>query len=121
MNVLDKVIEKYTGVHRRSIVEYDVQNIYHKVFNIIEDKIICNEEISREFNYNCECLNKSIKIDVEFIDNDYVQCYGDIDKIVLVVPLNCLDDFNHLRLISEKDACIFGFRASLYCFLGFDK
>lgn len=28
MNALDKVIEKYNGVHRRFIVEYDVQNIY---------------------------------------------------------------------------------------------
>ena len=35
MNVLDKVIERYNGLHRRSIVEHDVQNIYHKVFNII--------------------------------------------------------------------------------------
>ena len=43
MSALDKAIEKYNGVHRRSIVEHDVQNIYHKVFNIIEDKIICNE------------------------------------------------------------------------------
>lgn len=114
MDVLDKVIEKYTGVHRRSIVERDVQNIYQKVFDIIEDKIFWDEEI-KEINYNCKCLNKSIKIDVEFSDNDYVQCYGDIDKIILVVPLNCLDEYNHLHLINEKDACIFGFRASLYC------
>lgn len=64
MNALDKVIEKYNGVHRRFIVEYDVQNIYYKVFNIIEDKIICNEEISREFNYNCECLNYLIKVNI---------------------------------------------------------
>ena len=63
MNALDKVIEKYAGVHRRSIVEYDAQNIYHKVFDIIEDKIFWDEEI-REFNYTSECLNKSIKIDV---------------------------------------------------------
>lgn len=35
MSILDKVIEKYTGVHRCSIVEHDVQNIYYKVFNII--------------------------------------------------------------------------------------
>lgn len=35
MNVLDKVIEKYTGAHRRSIVENDAQNIYSKVFNVI--------------------------------------------------------------------------------------
>ena len=33
----------------------------------------------------------------------------------MVVPLNCLDEYNHLHLIDEKDACIFGFRASLYC------
>lgn len=116
MNALDKVIEKYTGVHRRSIVENDVQNIYRKVFDIIEDKIFWDEEI-KEINYNCKCLNKSIKINVEFSDNDYVQCYGDIDKIILVIPLNCLDEYNHLHLINEKDACIFGFRASLYCLL----
>ena len=116
MSVLDKVIEKYNGLNRRSIVENDVQNIYHKMFDIIEDKIFWNEEI-KEINYNCKCLNKSIKIDVEFSDNDYVQCYGDIDKIILVVSLNCLDEYNHLYLINEKDACIFGFRASLYCLL----
>lgn len=35
MNTLDKVIEKYNGVHRRSILEYDAQNIYNKTFDII--------------------------------------------------------------------------------------
>ena len=64
MNVLDKVIEKYAGVHRRSIIENDVQNIYHKVFDIIEDKIFGNEEI-REINYNCKCLNSLIKVNIE--------------------------------------------------------
>lgn len=116
MNVLDKVIEKYTGVHRRSIVENDAQNIYHKVFDIIEDKIFLNKEI-KELHYRCKCLNKSIKINVEFSDNNYVQCYGDINKIVLVLPIQCLDEYNHLHLINEKDVCIFGFRASLYCLL----
>lgn len=116
MNVLDKVIEKYTGVHRHSIIEYDAQNIYHKVFDVIEDKIFCNEEI-REFNYNCKCLNSLIKVNIEFSNVEYIQCYGDINRIVLVVPLNCIDEYNHLRLIDEKDACIFGFRASLYCLL----
>ena len=65
MSALDKAIEKYTGVHRRSIVEHDVQNIYHKVFNIIEDKIICNEEI-KELHYRCKCLNSLIKVNIEF-------------------------------------------------------
>ena len=69
MSVLDKVIEKYAGVYRRSIVEYDAQNIYYKVFDIIEDKIFYNKEI-REINYNCKCLNKFIKINVEFSNND---------------------------------------------------
>ena len=41
----------------------------------------------------------------------------DINRIVLVVPLKCIDEYNHLHLINEKDACIFGFRASLYCLL----
>ena len=103
-------------MHRRSIVERDVQNIYHKVFDIIEYKIFCNEEI-REINYNCKCLNSLIKVNIEFSNVEYIQCYGDINRIVLVVPLNCLDDFNHLHLIAEKDACTFGFRASLHCFL----
>ena len=39
MNVLDKVIEKYTGVHRRSIIEYDAQNIYDLTIKLICDKI----------------------------------------------------------------------------------
>lgn len=116
MNALDKVIEKYNGVHRCSIVENDVQNIYHKVFDIIENKILCNEEI-REFNYDCKCLNNFLKINTEFSNVDYIQCYGDINRIVLVVPLKCIDEYNHLHLINEKDVCIFGFRASLYCLL----
>ena len=41
MSALDNVIEKYTGVHRRSIVENDVQNIYSKVFDIMK-KILKN-------------------------------------------------------------------------------
>ena len=35
MNALDKVIEKYNGVHRHSIVEYYVQNIYDLAMGII--------------------------------------------------------------------------------------
>ena len=35
MSALDNLIEKYNGVHRRSIVENDAQNIYSKVFNVI--------------------------------------------------------------------------------------
>ena len=116
MSVLDKVIEKYNGVHRHSIIENDVQNIYSKVFDIIEDKIFDNKEI-REFTYNCKCLNNFIKVNTEFSNVEYIQCYGDINRIVLVVPLNCLDEYNHLYLINEKDACVFGFRASLYCLL----
>lgn len=42
MNALNKIIEKYNGVHRRSIVEYDAQNIYNKTFDILEDKIFKN-------------------------------------------------------------------------------
>ncbi len=87
MSALDKVIEKYNGLHRRSIVEHDVQNIYHKVFDIIEDKIFCNEEI-KEINYNCKYLNNFIKVNTEFSNVEYIQCYGDINRIVLVVPLN---------------------------------
>ena len=105
MSVLDKVIEKYAGVHRRSIIEYDVQNIYRKVFDIIEDKLFDNKEI-REFNYDCKCLNNFIKVNTEFSNVEYIQCYGDINRIVLVVPLNCLDEYNHLYLINEKDACV---------------
>lgn len=35
MNALVKVIEKYSGVHRCSIVEYDIQNIYDLAMGII--------------------------------------------------------------------------------------
>ena len=94
MSTLDNVIEKYNGAHRYSIVENDVQNVYHKVFDIIEDKIFDNKEI-REFTYNCKCLNNFIKVNTEFSNVEYIQCYGDINKIVLVAPLNCLDEYNH--------------------------
>ena len=116
MSALDNVIEKYAGVHRHSIIENDVQNIYSKVFDVIEDKIFDNKEI-REFTYDCKCLNSLIKVNIEFSNVEYIQCYGDTNRIVLVVPLNCLDEYNHLYLINEKDACVFGFRASLYCLL----
>ena len=114
MSALDKVIEKYNGLHRRSIVEHDVQNIYHKVFNTIEDKIICNEEISREFDYNCKCLNTLIKVNIEFSNVEYTQCYGDINRIVLVLPIQCLDESDYI-FFNERDTCLLGFGASLYC------
>ena len=116
MDILDKVIEKYGGLHRRSIVESDVQNIYHKVFNTIEDKIICNEEISREFDYNCKCLNTLIKVNIEFSNVEYTQCYGDINRIVLVLPIQCLDESDYI-FFNERDTCLLGFGASLYCLL----
>ena len=46
MSVLDKVIEKYVGVHRRSIVERDVQNIYDLAMGMI-----CGEEFLSESLY----------------------------------------------------------------------
>lgn len=100
MSALDKVIEKYTGVHRRSIVENDAQNIYHKVFNIIEDKIICNEEI-KELHYRCKCLNSLIKVNIEFSNVEYTQCYGDINRIVLVLSIKCLDESDYIFLMKE--------------------
>lgn len=115
MSVLDKVIEKYNGLHRRSIVEHDVQNIYHKVFNIIEDKIICNEEI-KELYYRYKCLNSLIKVNIEFSNVEYTQCYGDINRIVLVLPIKCLDESDYI-FFNERDTCLLGFRASLYCLL----
>ena len=39
MIALDKVIEKYTGVHRHSIVENDVQNMYDLTIKIICDEL----------------------------------------------------------------------------------
>lgn len=115
MSALDKVIEKYNGLHRRSIVEHDVQNIYHKVFNIIEDKIICNEEI-KELHYKCKCLNSLIKVNIEFSNVEYTQCYGDINRIVLVLPIKCLDESDYI-FFNERDTCLLGFGASLYCLL----
>lgn len=114
MSALDKVIEKYAGVHRRSIVERDVQNIYHEVFDTIEDKIFCNEEI-KELHYRCKCLNSLIKVNIEFSNVEYTQCYGDINRIVLVVPIQCIDESDNLYFINEKDTCLLGFGASLYC------
>ena len=54
MSVLDKVIEKYNGVHRHSIIENDVQNIYRKVFDIIEDKLFDN--VTQMDNFISICL-----------------------------------------------------------------
>lgn len=113
MSALDKVIEKYNGLHRRSIVECDVQNIYHKAFDIIEDKILCDEEV-QEFNYNCKCLNSLINVNIEFNNVEYTQCYGDINRIVLVLPIQCLYESNYL-FFNERDTCLLGFGASLYC------
>ena len=115
MSTLDNVIEKYNGAHRYSIVENDVQNIYHKVFDIIEDKIFDNKEI-REFTYNCKCLNNFIKVNTEFSNVEYIQCYGDINRIVLVLLIQCLDE-SDIYFINEKDTCLLCFGASLYCLL----
>lgn len=104
MNVLDKVIEKYTGVHRRSIVENDAQNIYDLAIGII-----CDKEFTSESIYFCECLQKEIIIDVEQDDIEFAQCYGDINKITVVYPKNNLWDV--------LDNIYLGFQASLYCLL----
>ena len=102
MSVLDKVIEKYTGVHRRSIVENDVQNIYDLAISMICDKDFASESI-----YFCKCLHKEIIIDVEQEDIEFVQCYGDINKITVVYPKE------HDMLVN----ILHGFQASLYCLL----
>ena len=102
MSVLDKVIEKYNGLNRRSIVENDAQNIYDLAIGMICDKEFISESI-----YFCECLQKEIIIDVEQDDIDFVQCYGDINKITVVYP----KEYDMLIDIS------YGFQASLYCLL----
>lgn len=107
MSALDKVIEKYTGVHRRSIIEYDAQNIYDLTIKLICDKI--NEDSISSTIYYCECLQKEIIIDVEQDDIDFSQCYGNINKIVIVYPKNNLWDI--------LDNIYLGFQASLYCLL----
>lgn len=107
MNALDKVIEKYNGVHRHSIIEYDVQNIYDLAIEIICDKT--NKEVINSTIYYCKCLRKEIIIDVEQDDIEFVQCYGDINKIVIVYPKNNLWDV--------LDNIYLGFQASLYCLL----
>ena len=56
MSALDKVIEKYNGVHRHSIVENDVQNIYDLAIKLICDKI--NEYSINSTIYYCKCLKK---------------------------------------------------------------
>ena len=104
MSALDKVIEKYAGVHRCSIVERDVQNIYDLTIGVICDKEFVSESI-----YFCECLHKEIIIDVEQDDIEFVQCYGDINKITIVYPKNNLWDV--------LDSIYLGFQASLYCLL----
>ena len=104
MSALDKVIEKYTGVHRRSIVEYDAQNIYDLAMGMI-----CDEEFLSESIYWCECLQKEIVIDVEQDNIEFAQCYGDINKITIIYPKNNLWDV--------LDSIYLGFQASLYCLL----
>lgn len=107
MNALDKVIEKYNGVHRRSIIENDVQNIYDLTIKLICDKI--NEDSISSTIYYCKCLQKEIIIDVEQDDIEFVQCYGDTNKIIIVYPKNNLWDI--------LDNIYLGFQASLYCLL----
>ena len=107
MSVLDKVIEKYTGVHRRSIIEYDAQNIYDLTIKLICDKI--NEDSISSTIYYCKCLQKEIIIDVEQDNIEFAQCYGNINKIVIIYPKNNLWDI--------LDNIYLGFQASLYCLL----
>ena len=107
MSALDKVIEKYAGIHRRSIVERDVQNIYDLAIEIISNKI--NKDSISSTIYYCKCLQKEIIIDVEQDDIEFAQCYGDINKIVIVYPKNNLWDI--------LDNIYLGFQASLYCLL----
>lgn len=65
MSALDKVIEKYAGVHRRYIVEYDAQEIYRMSMNMFVYNETEFEEIESVSNvYFCECLQKEIIIDV---------------------------------------------------------
>ena len=104
MIALDKVIEKYNGLHRRSIVENDAQNIYDLAIYMI-----CDKEFASESIYYCKCLQKEIIIYVEQDDIEFVQCYGDINKIVIVYPKNNLWDI--------LDNIYLGFQASLYCLL----
>lgn len=104
MNALDKVIEKYTGVHRHSIIEYDAQNIYDLAISMICDKDFVSESI-----YFCKCLQKEIVIDVEQDDIEFAQCYGNINKITIIYPKNNLWDI--------LDNIYLGFQASLYCLL----
>lgn len=105
---LDKVIEKYAGVHRRSIVEYDAQEIYRMSMDMFVYNETEFEEIESISNvYFCECLQKEIIIDVEQDAIEFVQCYGDINKITIVYP----KEYDMLIDIS------YGFQASLYCLL----
>lgn len=108
ISVLDKVIEKYTGVHRRSIVEYGAQEIYRMSMNMFVYNETEFEEIESVSNvYFCECLQKEIIIDVEQDDIEFAQCYGDINKITVVYP----KEYDMLIDIS------YGFQASLYYLL----
>lgn len=104
MNALDKVIEKYTGVHRRSIVECDAQNIYDLTICMI-----CDKEFVSESVYYCKCLQKEIIVDVKQDNIEFAQCYGDMNKIVVVYLKN--------NLWNILDNIYLGLQASLYCLL----
>ena len=94
-------------MHRRSIIEYDAQNIYDLTIKLICDKI--NEDSISSTIYYCECLQKEIIIDVEQDDIDFSQYYVNINKIVIVYQKNILwDILDNIYLV---------FQAPLYCLL----
>lgn len=80
--------------------------IYDLTIKLICDKI--NEDSISSTIYYCKCLQKII-IDVEQDNIEFAQCYGDMNKIVIVYPKNNLWDI--------LDNIYLGFQASLYCLL----